>query len=117
MIKLTIYVRRQWVGARERSSTVKNTPPGWPRMSSGVFYKDAAKAIDWLANAFEFEVGLKVEGDRGRLAHSELTYGGDGLFMVGESGENPHRPKEGSWRRSPCEIGNVCTQSLMVFVD
>ena len=42
---------------------MKPTPPGWPRISSSVCYQDPAKAIDWLCNAFGFEVRLKVEGD------------------------------------------------------
>jgi uncharacterized glyoxalase superfamily protein PhnB len=95
---------------------VKNTPPGWPRVSPGVFYEDASKAIDWLVRVFDFEVRLKVVGDGGRVDHSELTYGG-GLVMVGETGENPHKKPEGSWRRSPKQIGNVCTQALMILVD
>jgi uncharacterized glyoxalase superfamily protein PhnB len=95
---------------------VKNTPPGWPRVSASLFYKDASKAIDWLVRAFDFEVRLKVEGDDGRIVHSELAYG-DGMVMVGESGENPRRPQEGSWRRSPLELDGKCTQGLMVFVD
>jgi len=27
---------------------MKPSPPGWPRISSGVWYEDPAKAIDWL---------------------------------------------------------------------
>lgn len=26
---------------------MKPLPPGWPRISSAVYYEDAAKAIDW----------------------------------------------------------------------
>ena len=43
---------------------------------------DAAEAIDWLCRAFGFEVQLKVEGEGGRIEHSELVFGG-GLIMVG----------------------------------
>ena len=42
---------------------MKPTPTGWPRISSALYYDDAAKAIDWLCRAFGFEVQLKVEGD------------------------------------------------------
>ena len=64
------------------------TPKGWPRLSAVIFYDDAAGAIDWLCCAFGFEVRLKVEGDGGRIEHSELVYG-QALVMVGQSGDNP----------------------------
>ena len=52
-----------------------NKPPqGWPRITAAVFYDDAAKAIDWLCEAFGFEVRLKIEGDGGRIEHSELEH-------------------------------------------
>jgi len=58
------------------------TPNGWPRISSGLYYRDPAAMIDWLCAAFGFEVKIKVVGEDGRIEHSELTYG-DGLIMVG----------------------------------
>src|SRR6266704_3479037 len=71
---------------------MKPTPKGWPRLSAAIFYDDAAGAIDWLCRAFGFEVRLKVEGDGGRIEHSELVYG-EALVMVSQSGEKPARPK------------------------
>ena len=94
---------------------MKNTPKGWPRMSTALYYDDAAKAIDWLCRAFGFEVRLKVEGDNGRIEHSELVFG-DGLIMVGQAGVNPRRP-DWNFSRSPQSIGGVNTQSIMVYVD
>ncbi len=90
------------------------TPKGWPRLSAALVYDDAASAIDWLCRAFGFEVRLKVEGDRGQIVHSELTYG-EALVMVGQSGTRPDRP---TWPRSasPKSIGGANTQSLMMFV-
>ena len=94
---------------------MKPTPHDWPRLSSSVFYQDAAAAIDWLCAAFGFEVRLKVEGDNGRIEHSELTYG-EGLIMVGQ--ESPEADR--AWKRSmrsPKSLGGACTQSIMFFVD
>ena len=34
------------------------------------------EAIDWLCKAFGFEVRLKVDGEGGRIEHSELVLGG-----------------------------------------
>ena len=94
---------------------MKPTPDGWPRLSSSIFYQDAAAAIAWLCDAFGFEIRLKVEGDDGRIEHSELTYG-DGLVMVGQ--ESPDSARH--WKRSmrsPKSLNGACTQSLMLFVD
>jgi uncharacterized glyoxalase superfamily protein PhnB len=62
---------------------MKNTPEGWPRLSSALYYRDAAAAIDWLQRAFGFEVRLRVEGDQGRIEHSELTFG-EAVVMVAQ---------------------------------
>jgi uncharacterized glyoxalase superfamily protein PhnB len=91
------------------------TPSDWPRLSTAVFYQDAAAAIDWLCKAFGFEVRLKIEGDGGRIEHSELTYG-EALIMVAQ--ENPQAPRR--WKstmRSPKSLGGAATQSIMLFVD
>jgi len=89
------------------------TPPGWPRISSALYYEHAALAIAWLCEAFGFEVRLKVEGDEGRIEHSELTFGG-GLIMVGEaSGREERFP----YRRAPSQVAGVNTQNLMIYVD
>ena len=69
---------------------MKPAPSDWPRVSSSIFYQDAARAIDWLCEAFGFEVRLKVEGDGGRIEHSELTYG-EGLLMISQ--EDPDSPR------------------------
>ena len=91
------------------------TPSGWPRISSALFYDDAAAAIDFLCKAFGFDVRLRIEGEGGRIEHSELTYG-DGLVMVGQSGGRSDRevPLPGA---SPRGLGGRNTQSLCVHVD
>jgi uncharacterized glyoxalase superfamily protein PhnB len=92
---------------------MKPSPPGWPRISSAVYYEDPARAIDWLCEAFGFEVQLKIVGEGGRIEHSELVFGG-GMVMVGElTGEKPHF----AYRRAPSQLGGVNTQNMMVFVD
>jgi uncharacterized glyoxalase superfamily protein PhnB len=94
---------------------MKPTPKDWPRMSSAVVYQDAAAAISWLCDAFGFEVRLKVEGDRGQIEHSELTYG-DGLIMVAQETAQAPRPWK-SAMRSPKSLDGATTQSIMFFVD
>jgi uncharacterized glyoxalase superfamily protein PhnB len=97
------------------SQLIKPTPKGWPRISSAIFYDDAARAIDWLCEAFGFEVRLKVEGPGGRIEHSELTFG-DGLIMVGEAGGKSER-KVALPCRSPRSLDGANTQAVCICVD
>ena len=90
---------------------MKPPPTGWPRISTALYYEDANKAIDWLSRAFGFELRLKVEGDEGRVEHSELTFG-EGLIMVGEA-----KPEKYPYMRTPQGAGGGNTQNLMVYVD
>jgi uncharacterized glyoxalase superfamily protein PhnB len=90
---------------------MKTTPPGWPRIAVGIWYEDPAAAIDWLGRAFGFELRLKVEGEGGRIEHSELTYG-EGVIMVG--GE---KPEKFGYVKPPSKVGGANTQNMMVYVD
>jgi uncharacterized glyoxalase superfamily protein PhnB len=58
------------------------------------------------------KVRLKVEGEGGRIEHSELVYG-EGLIMVGEA----ERQEKAPYRRSPRAAAGINTQNLMVYVD
>ena len=84
-------------------------------MSSALSYDDAAAAIDWLCRAFGFAVRIKVQGDDGRIQHSELMWG-ESVIMVAQAGRRPDRP---TWPAgaSPNSLGGVNTQSVMLFVD
>lgn len=91
---------------------MKPTPPGWPRISSSLYYDDAAKAIEWLCDAFGFEVRLKVEGEGGRIEHSELVFG-EGVIMVAGAEKADKFPQI----RSPKQVGGANTQNLFAYVD
>jgi uncharacterized glyoxalase superfamily protein PhnB len=84
-------------------------------MTSALFYDDAAKAIDWLCRAFGFEVRTRIEGEGGRIEHSEIVFG-DGLVMVGNTGGKSSRPVPLPMK-SPRALGGVGTQGLFVYVD
>ena len=94
---------------------MKPAPNTWPRITSGVYYRDAASMIDWLCKAFAFEVRLRIEGEAGRIEHSELTYG-DGVIMVGQERKGAAQ-RFGFDAVSPVSIGGANTQGLMVYVD
>ena len=95
---------------------MKPTPAGWPRISSAVFYDDAAAAIDWLCSAFGFEVRIKIEGEGGRIEHSELTFGEDGLIMVGAAGGRSDRSVPLPCK-SPRSLGGANTQAMCLYID
>lgn len=94
---------------------MKQAPPGWPRLSISIYYDEPSKAIDWLCRAFGFEVRMKVEGEDGRLEHSELLYG-EAVVMVAQSGPNRRRPRMPRGA-SPVSLGGAITQGVMVYVD
>ncbi len=94
---------------------MKPTPPGWPRISSSLYYQDASAAIDWLCAAFGFVIRLKIVNDSGQVEHSELEYG-EGLIMVATDGETSKRPGS-RLRRSPAGIGGANTQNMFMYVD
>lgn len=94
---------------------MKEPPKDWPRISSGLYYRDASRMIDWLCDAFGFEIKIKVEGENGRIEHSELIYG-SGLIMVGEERVGA----ASRWNvdmKSPLSVNGANTQGLMVYVD
>ena len=90
----------------------KAAPKGWPRISSSLAYRTPASAIDWLCNAFGFEVQLKVEGDDGKIAHSELVLGG-GLITLGDD----ERRRAAPGARARPTLGGANTQTMCVYVD
>jgi uncharacterized glyoxalase superfamily protein PhnB len=92
---------------------MKPTPPGWPRMSASLCYPDAPAAIDWLCRAFDFEVRIKVEGDGGRIDHSELVYG-EAIVMVGDL---PSKAGKFPFMRAPSQVGGANTMNLFIYVD
>jgi uncharacterized glyoxalase superfamily protein PhnB len=94
---------------------MKPLPRGWPRISSAIFYDDAARAIDWLCRAFGFEVRLKIEGEGDRIEHSELVFG-EGLIMVGSTGGKSERASPLPCK-SPRALGGANTQAMCVVVD
>jgi uncharacterized glyoxalase superfamily protein PhnB len=85
------------------------TPPpaGWPRISSALFYDDAAAAIEWLEKAFGFTTRLRVEDGAGAIVHSELELDG-GVVMVASARDG---------KQSPRSLGGANTQALCIYVD
>jgi uncharacterized glyoxalase superfamily protein PhnB len=77
-------------------------------------YRDAAKAIDWLCDAFGLTRHLVVPGEAGSIAHAELAFGA-GMIMLGSAGK--HGGGYDELVRTPAEVGGVGTQSVYVVVE
>ena len=65
-------------------------------------------------SAFGFEVRLKIEGEDGRIEHSELTFHG-GLIMVGDA--EKATLTNGAVRATPKSLGGANTQQLCIHLD
>ncbi|MEO1068864.1 MAG: VOC family protein, partial [Cyanobacteria bacterium J06638_6] len=55
-------------------------------------YNDAARAIDWLCQAFGFEKHLVVPGENGAIAHAQLVFG-NGMIMLGSARDVGRAPR------------------------
>ncbi len=88
---------------------MKQTPKGWPRLTSALFYEDAGAAITWICKVFGLQIRLKIDGENGAIIHSELEYGEALLMVSSVSKEKRHA--------SPRSFGGANTQSIMLFVD
>ena len=53
----------------------------------GLRYHDAARAVDWLCDAFGFDKHLVVPGAGGRIEHAQLSHG-SGMVMLGSVGDD-----------------------------
>ena len=73
--------------------------------------RDAAKAIDWLCDAFGFERHLVVPGENGSIAHAQLAFG-NGMIMLGSAG-NGHFD---AYQKTRADVGGIGTQSAYGIV-
>jgi uncharacterized glyoxalase superfamily protein PhnB len=73
-------------------------------------YRDAARMVDWLCDAFGFTRHLVVPGERGGIAHAELTHG-TGMVMLGSARDDEY----GKLVQTVRERGGA-TQGLYVVV-
>jgi uncharacterized glyoxalase superfamily protein PhnB len=97
-----------------KETAMKPTPHDWPRLSSAIVYRDASAMIDWLCAAFGFAVRRRIDGDHGRIEHSELTFEEAVVMVCSERVGD--RLKFATPMLSPLTAGGN-TQSLMLYVD
>jgi uncharacterized glyoxalase superfamily protein PhnB len=75
-------------------------------------YRDAAAAIEWLCRAFGFEKQMVVPGEKGTIAHAQLTFG-NGMIMLGSISDSPFN----RLMAQPDEVGGRQTQCPYVIVS
>lgn len=80
----------------------------YPSVVPVLFY-DNPSSLDWLVEAFGFEVRLRFLGPDGRIAHAEVCVG-DGLLMIGS-------PMTQIGWTTPLELGGKTTQFVYVTVE
>lgn len=77
-------------------------------ISSSLFYQNPKAAIEFLRDAFGFELTFLLEDENGNLAHSQMSWG-DGMIMVGTEWSDNHK--------SPKSIGGKCTQTCHIQMN
>lgn len=81
---------------------------------SGLRYKNAPAAIDWLCNTFGFTRHLVVEGEGDRIEHCQLLLPGGNMIMLGSSGDVSEYDK---LMTAPEQVNGLNTQSLYVVIE
>ena len=73
-------------------------------------YRDPKAALDWLAEAFDFEVTMAIESADGDLSqsHYEMGYDGRGRIMIGAEWNE--------WMRSPASGDGRTSSNIHVEV-
>ena len=79
-----------------------------PTITPALVYLNPRAAIDFLRDAFGFELDLLIEDESGNLAHSQMVHG-DGKIMVGNEWSDDHK--------SPKSIGLKCTQTVHLHLQ
>jgi uncharacterized glyoxalase superfamily protein PhnB len=85
-------------------------PYNRPTFGSAVFYKDPFAALNWLEQAFGFERSMVITEGDGKLAHSEMRFGGgNDYIMVGSEWAD--------FTASPASVGGKNTQTIHVHLN
>lgn len=61
-----------------------------PTVIPSLRYRDAPRAVKFLEEAFGFKPAMVVDGENGTIAHAQMTYGADGMVMLGSDRDDPY---------------------------
>ncbi len=79
--------------------------PSRPAFIPSIVYKDNRAALQWLQQAFGFDVGEVLTDSKDNIVHAEMSHE-DGVIMIGTEFT--------SWARSPQSAGGSNTQRVHV---
>ena len=79
-----------------------------PSFVPAIIYKDNRAALNWLRQAFGFEVSEVLTDANDNIVHAEMKHG-DGVVMIGQ--------EWAEWTKSPASLGGKNTQRVFVRVD
>lgn len=80
--------------------------------TASVFYRDPKAALDWLRDAFGFEIAMVVTDDDGNLGHSTMSFG-NGVISVNGEWSDPDAVGRARMR-APDTVEGVNTQFMRV---
>jgi uncharacterized glyoxalase superfamily protein PhnB len=80
-----------------------------PRIFPAFRYRDAAKIIEWLVQAFGFTVHARYVGDDGVVQHAQLAFGSS-MIMLGDAQSDAYGTMVGS-------SGEPGGKSIYIAVD
>src|SRR5918995_1563388 len=82
-------------------------------------YEDVAAAAEWLCRVFDFrETGERYSDEQGRVTHAEVSFGEDGLVMLGFASPDYRGPRRHAeeceqarrWLDNPYAVDGVHVQ-------
>jgi uncharacterized glyoxalase superfamily protein PhnB len=78
------------------------------------FYRDPKAALDWLEQAFGFELALLLTDEAGKVGHAEMSFRGCNIGVGGEW-EGPQLG--GARMRSPASLDGAGSQFMWVELE
>ena len=82
--------------------------PHRPAFIPSIIYRDNRAALEWLRDAFGFEITELLKDSKGEIVHAEMSHA-DGVVMIGNEWTD--------WAKSPASIGGKNTQRLHVRIE
>jgi PhnB protein len=86
------------------SAPVQRIPKGFHTVTPYLIFKDAARALDWYARAFDARELFRKADDDGRIRHAEMLIGTSPIMLAGEFAEFPEWKSAESRGGSPVHL-------------
>ena len=77
----------------------------------GLLYHNAPEMIEWLCQAFGFEIKLIIGGENKTINHAHLIIGNSGIMISSAEKYAQH-----TFCKTPNEVGGIGTVELIVYI-